>query len=138
MKKNDRKFHECSCGECKKMCERTPCWPIPGDIEKLFETKYIKKFRLICFEVGDGVNPMRKDVDMPLPITKRKESYYHGECIFSDKDGLCILHNEGLKPYGGKAAIHEDDQPDIRPDILREWNRKEGRAIIKKFKELND
>jgi len=65
-KLKDQKITECSCDDCKKMCQNTPCWPVPEDIERLFDTKHIGKFRLMCFDSDEDINDTGSDVDILL------------------------------------------------------------------------
>jgi len=63
--------------------------------------------------------------------------WYHGECVFFNEKGLCILHDEGLKPFGGRIATH-DGYYENRNETLKLWNQDKGRSIIKKFKVLSE
>lgn len=50
-------------------------------------------------------------------------------CVFH-KDGLCTLHDRGLKPAEGRAAHHALELPALHEDVARHWDTEEGRAIV--------
>jgi len=93
----------CSCETCKNMCRRQPCIGTPDDIVKIIEKGYGDKLSLSywCTGLVKGV------VDKPIKMLQ-PTALANGHCAFLDKEGLCTLHNLGLKPTEGKIAHHSD------------------------------
>lgn len=89
---------ECSCDSCKRLCH-TPCIGTPEDIEKLINAGYGDRLAPSLWCVGMLNGLTRTPIKMIMPI--REES---GWCTFRLPDGLCELHEKGLKPLEGKLA----------------------------------
>ena len=92
---------ECSCDKCKNLC-RTPCLGTPEDINKLLEAGYGNRLTPILWGVGMLVGLTDKPIKMVQP---RLEN--NGWCTFRQPNGLCELHDKGLKPTEGKLATHK-------------------------------
>jgi hypothetical protein len=62
-----------------------------------------------------------------------------GQCPFQTKDGLCELHDKGLKPMEGRIAIHDDHLNSylvpkrFRRALDKSWGKGEGRRIVQQF-----
>lgn len=131
---------ECSCERCKKMCH-APCCGSVEDFEKLIDAGFADRlmFDNLPSYPNDGG-------DMLKPALKG----YGGQqapwatssiagCTFWDKNGLCQLHNLGLKPTQGKIALHENphDYIDQYSEISKEdWESERGLALIERWKKL--
>jgi hypothetical protein len=89
----------CSCGTCKKMCRTECCIGTPEDIVKIAEAGYVDNLSISQYAVGVyyGELPM---IQMIQPKFLRDK----GRCSFLNDDGLCMLHDIGLKPTEGKLA----------------------------------
>jgi hypothetical protein len=111
MKIDNIKESECSCDNCKKMCT-TPCLGTPNDIIKLIKAGYGDKLIGTQWAVGLICGVVNDTVDMIQPIQNENG------CIFRTKEGLCELHDKGLKPTEGKLAHHTDKMPNSFKDTL--------------------
>lgn len=136
--------YACSCTACKEMCERTPCLGTPEEMLAIKNAGF-----------GDKLVIMRYyDTYMLSPDSfETRDRYNHrsisGRCRFLTPQRLCQLHDLGLKPIEGRAAIHEggevphdkafiSDQSMFREGLARSWERPIGRLIIKRFIEEYD
>lgn len=99
IRKCGRKHTDCKCQECKKQC-RTPCLGTPEDILKLIEAGYIDQLKPTYWAVGLVLGKLDYSIAMV-----QAEQTDQGWCIFH-KDGLCQLHDSGLKPTEGKLSHH--------------------------------
>jgi hypothetical protein len=89
----------CKCAKCKSQCQRTPCLGTPQDIMKLIEAGYKDRLGITAWSVGMLVGAL------PFPIPMVQAIQTTEGCAFF-KDGLCILHEQGLKPTEGKLSHH--------------------------------
>lgn len=91
---------ECHCARCQQMCH-VPCLGTPEDIEKLVDAGYADRLRptewLVASLIGlaDG------------PISMIQPEVVNGWCTFYH-NGLCELHDKGLKPTEGRLSRHDD------------------------------
>jgi hypothetical protein len=125
------KESECSCFACQSMCRR-PCWGTVEEIKKLIDSGYGDRL-MADYWVGDItdcniIGPALKDYEgqkAPFIPTSSKG------CTFW-KDGLCELHEKGLKPLQARLAHHtqtEDSSQKIHEQIADLWNSDEARAL---------
>ena len=98
IRETGRKPVECRCARCREQC-RTPCRGTPEDILRLLKAGY--KERLAPTLWGVGLVLGRIPYVVPM-IQARQENGY---CIFFH-DGLCELHDAGLKPTEGRLSHH--------------------------------
>lgn len=98
-RKSGRKPIQCNCEKCKMQC-RTPCLGTPQDIMRLIEAGYEDRLAPADWYVGIMFGVTDKPVRMVQP---RQEN--NGWCTFYH-DGLCELHDKGLKPTEGKLSSH--------------------------------
>ena len=89
---------ECQCQKCKEQC-RTPCLGTPDDILQLIKKGYADKLAITYWAVGMTVGKL----SAPIPMVQIKRT--ENGCIFF-RDGLCELHDSGLKPTEGKLSHH--------------------------------
>lgn len=110
----------CNCERCKAQCH-TPCLGTPEDIEKLIDSGYNNRLTpaLWCAGVIMGVT------DKPIKmIQPRLED--NGWCTFYH-DGLCELHDKGLKPTEGRLSHHTLGEDNFNPQknlawlVAKEW-----------------
>lgn len=113
----------CACDACKEMCKRAACTPTPDDAIALVAAGY--KDRLSWSLAWDPVRQMWWPVVMPL--------YKEGACVFLTKDSLCELHDRGLKPSEGRAALHNTPDDGLRAAIANTWATDKGIAVMKTF-----
>ena len=107
MRKTHRKTTSCKCGDCKKHCQTAVCLGTPQDIEKIIDAGF--KDRLIIKKWHfDTITGNSNDL-----VAMCQPKFIEGKgCAFFE-DGLCTLHNAGLKPTEGKLGHHskkEDSQ----------------------------
>lgn len=115
-----RKPLECHCDKCKAMCH-TPCLGTPQDILALIDAGYADKLCYTEWAVGVilGFTP-----DIMAMVQIKEEGDW---CVFYH-DGLCELHDKGLKPTEGRLASHEAYPRELNPmynltfQVAKEWN----------------
>ena len=122
------KEYQCSCDECKKMCQRTPCMGTPKEIEAIMDAGYIYKL------TRSDVNDPALDFTVIMPAMSQVEQR-SGKCPFY-KNGLCELHKAGLKPIEGRVAMHGKHNPRLLyHHLARAWNGKHGRVVIQRWED---
>ena len=114
IRKTGRKPSECKCQRCKDQC-KTPCLGTPEDILKLIEAGYKKQLFFTYWAVAMywGIFP---DVIFMVQIEKTANG-----CVFF-KDGLCSIHNTGLKPTEGKLSHHSITAENLNFSKSLPWN----------------
>lgn len=93
----------CTCDKCKNMC-KVPCIGTPKDIEAIIDAGYADRLKETMWMVG-YLAVKEKPIAMIQPTEK------DGWCAFRRPDGLCELHDRGLKPtlcYFKKAGHDEN------------------------------
>src|SRR5579863_7456826 len=124
----------CDCEKCRAMC-RKPCWGTPEDISRLIQAGYGDRLML---EYWTGECD-KKDIEFPAPALKEFEGgtapfipKSEGGCTFW-KDGLCELHEKGLKPTEARVVDHGELNKDIDVHglVAQEWNNEEAQKITK-------
>lgn len=128
---------ECSCDKCSRMCHSTCCGAIE-DIKKLMDAGFANRLSF------DNWPNNIKMVGPALKGYEGKESPWSTAtiegCTFW-KDGLCELHDTGLKPIQGKLSLHgmsDDENNEIAKMITDSWNTEEANAVIEEWKKLNE
>jgi hypothetical protein len=120
---------ECSCTTCQFQCKRTPCLGTPQDIERLLDAGYGDRLSATIWAAG----MMMGIVNFPLPMIQAKRE--EGGCTFF-KDGLCELHDKGLKPTEGRLSHHSITEENFSRtknltwNIAKEWLKIENEAVI--------
>lgn len=112
----------CSCEKCKDMC-RTPCIGTPLDIEAIIDAGYAHKLAETKWLVGT-LFANEPPIEMIQPLSE------NGWCSFRKADGLCELHNLGLKPTEGVLTSCRNKDIEYKDSVLRtvahEWVKKEN------------
>src|SRR5580658_5289718 len=126
---------ECSCRICRNMCKR-PCWGTPEDIEKLIEAGHGGKLMLDYYFNSPRENDHTTFLLAPaLKGYEGKCAPYvpHTEagCTFW-KYGKCVLHNNKLKPLGGKLAHHSQNNM-INEQVMSTWETDKGKYLVKQW-----
>lgn len=113
----------------------------PKDIEAIIDAGYADRLKETMWMVG-YLAVKEKPIAMIQPTEK------DGWCVFRRPDGLCELHDRGLKPTEGVLAsckvIEEDDIPTYETSVLRavahEWVKVENFVTIMRvvFKFLHE
>lgn len=91
---------ECSCERCRQMCH-VPCLGTPEDIERLVDAGYADRLCPTEWLVGQIAGLC----DSPIAMLQANQR--DGWCSFYH-NGLCELHDKGLKPTEGKLTRHDD------------------------------
>jgi hypothetical protein len=129
MRKTGRKPVACKCKLCKEQCTRSVCLGTPQDIEKLIDAGYGDKIKITTWAAG-----IRIGVTTQV-ITMFQAQMTESGCIFL-KDGLCTLHDKGLKPTEGKLSHHSITEENYTPkkgvtwNVAKEWLDKENETTI--------
>jgi len=122
----------CSCSQCANMCQ-TPCLGTPEDMLKIVEAGYVDRIALSAWWVGALAGVYPGGIDLFAPLQGE-----NGWCTFY-KDGLCELHELGLKPTEGKLAHHSyeggivDDEKWLTWLVAQEWLKDENYETIEKL-----
>ena len=130
---------DCTCVSCQDMC-RKPCYPTPPDAEKLINAGFADKLRIEdSYETGVYVvAPVfkgRNGVDDPQYDYSR-----HDGCAFLC-DGLCELHDLGLKPLEGRLVIHNGHPAskqipvNLHGRLVDLWNTNRGKRVVSLLRE---
>lgn len=101
MQETGKAISECKCYTCASHCKKTPCIGTPEDMEKLVNAGYSNRLAA----VGWGVGKLYGITDKIIPIIAPRFDVEKGSCTFFN-DGLCELHEKGLKPTEGKLSSH--------------------------------
>lgn len=104
----------CSCSQCKNQC-RTPCLGTPQDIGRLIDAGYADRLAPTIWMVGMILGLSKKPIQLIAP------KVVNGWCTFRRPDGLCELHDKGLKPTEGRLAHHDLNKNDLDPRRNLTW-----------------
>jgi len=115
VRKTGRKPVECKCKECKKQCASTVCLGTPQDIKKIIDAGYGDKIKPTTWKAGRMLGVTQDDVFMFASEQTEKG------CIFF-VDGLCQLHDKGLKPTEGRLSHHSTKLENFKPAKSISWN----------------
>lgn len=91
VRKSGMKPVNCKCHSCKLQCQAA-CLGLPEDMVALVEAGYADRL-------------VRKEIDNDYTILKPMYDPAKMACTFFT-DGLCELHDKGLKPTAGKLSHH--------------------------------
>lgn len=124
------------------MCTR-PCWGTPSEIQKIIDSGLGNRL----YSDYWSRNSDHGDINMIQPALKGHESNNapfwprndHG-CTFW-KNGLCELHDSGMKPIEGRLAHHSKDyeaedkslEMSVHEMVARTWDNEEGRQVYENW-----
>lgn len=118
IRKTGMKPRACKCKLCQSQCA-APCKGTPEDMVKIIAAGYTDRVAIYkvpftgLFPEFSGLQYIAGKID---PETKM--------CTFF-KEGLCELHNSGLKPTEGKLSHHTTEKLDpkksLTKHVLNEW-----------------
>ncbi len=130
--------NECSCEKCQQMCKR-PCWGTPEDMQRIIDAGY--GHRLMRDFWGASKDEENEYTFILSPALKghegEKAPFYPRSpegCTFW-KDGLCELHDLGLKPIEGKLAtckpevMPREDEISLHEEIYLTWKNPEAQKF---------
>lgn len=138
IRKTGRFPKECKCKLCKQQCH-TPCLGTPSDILKLMNAGYSDKLSFTDWKAGIVMGCTDHVVTMV-------QATVNGDwCIFYH-DGLCELHDKGLKPTEGVLSHHSIKIDNWKPkksiswNVAKTWEDEENKSIIEEItsRMLND
>lgn len=121
IRKSGMKPISCKCNKCKQQCQH-PCWGTPEDMQKIIDAGFIKRCQVQVYGNIMFITPL---------LDKKKNA-----CTFFT-NGLCELHDSGLKPTVGKLSHHSTDLQAFNPKksiakfVLDEWKRLSKKDILK-------
>ena len=114
IRKTGRKPCECKCSLCKMQCH-TPCLGTPQDIENLIDAGYADNLAPTLW----GVGMIMGVIDIPIPMIQAIAGKEY--CVFSH-NGLCELHDKGLKPTEGRLSHHSTRINNFKASKSISWN----------------
>lgn len=114
MKVSGRVPVQCSCSICKRQCH-TPCLGTPDDIERIIDAGYVDRLELTNWAAGILLGVTNVVVPMIQPVAGKEY------CAFFE-NGLCILHDRGLKPTEGRLSHHTIKKDNFNPFMNLAWN----------------
>ena len=115
MRKTGRRPIECKCQKCKQQC-KTPCLGTPEDILRLIKAGYKERLAMTHWWVGIA----RGKLDFPVIMIQARQEE-NGYCTFFH-DGLCELHDLGLKPTEGRLSHHSITKENFKFGKSLSWN----------------
>src|SRR3990167_2943378 len=132
----DKKYKQvtCSCKTCQEMCKERPCWPTPQESKKLIKNGFAKKLMYDYWAAIGG-----EDIGIISPAIVGYEGskapfWPVGRCVFLDENGLCELHDLGLKPFEGRMADCKNPTKNLHEDTAMTWDTPEGKDVVKLWK----
>ncbi len=137
IRKTGRKPISCKCKLCQQQCHQA-CLGTPQDIMRLIEAGYKDRLAPTAWVAGMMMGCTDHIVPMVQPLVD-------GEWCTFFHDGLCELHDKGLKPTEGKLSHHSMRLADWTPkksiawNVAQEWEEPRNREIMKAIiAELNN
>lgn len=134
-RKTGRKISFCKCTECKKQCT-TPCLGTPQDIEKIIDAGHKDKIFATDWYAG----MLMGITDKPIFMFQAELVDTTGFCTFFE-NGLCKLHDSGLKPTEGKLSHHSTKMDNFKANkslswmIAKEWIDPKNSDVIERIRE---
>lgn len=135
MRKTGRKPVSCKCKTCKEQCE-VPCLGTPEDIWALIEAGYRDKLFLTEWCVGLILGKLNYSIRMVQALQTDQG------CAFRTDEGLCSLHDLGLKPTEGRLSHHTITKENFKfsrglaYNVAQEWMDGRNRPLVNKILEL--
>ena len=128
IRKTGRKPIQCKCKQCQHQCH-TPCLGTPQDILKLIKAGYADRLSWTYWASGIIMGCTDHVVRM-VQATADGDwcTFYH--------DGLCELHDKGLKPTEGRLSHHSirlDNwilKKSISWNIAQEWEDEDNTQVL--------
>lgn len=131
IRKTGRKPSVCRCEACRNQC-RTPCLGTPDDVLRLIEAGYREKLSVTYWCVGMFLGRLSYPILMVQAVQTDA-----GWCVFFH-DGLCELHDKGLKPTEGRLSHHSiapenfSFHKSLSYQVAKEWMERDNVAVIGK------
>lgn len=117
----------CSCSVCKRMCKVSPCFPTPEEAKRIVDAGYGEQLKFSVWKedklFGNGKTWV---------VVAGGFDEVNG-CAFLTPEGLCELHDQGLKPLEGRLAHHSRMDMGMRAAVCRTWYSGAGLKMIQFF-----
>lgn len=105
-------INECSCPKCQAMC-RTPCIGTPDDMVKIAKAGFSDRLSVSGWAVGVLAGTHDSVVSIIAPTYDEEKK----SCTFFS-NGLCELHDLGLKPTEGRYATCKPTVVNTREEMF--------------------
>ena len=134
IRRTGRKPIQCKCKLCQQQCH-TNCLGTPQDILRLIKAGYADRLAPTEWWAGMVMGCTDHPVVMVQPTND-------GEWCTFFHDGLCELHNKGLKPTEGKLSHHSMKVDNWTPrksiswNVAKEWEDVRNSSTIKEIANL--
>lgn len=134
-KQSQSTMKSCTCEACINMCKYRPCWPTPEEAQYLIDAGFGP--RLMCEWYADDENSIN-EFNLLCPAIvgyegQRAPFWPVGICTFLN-NGLCELHDLGLKPGEGREEWCKNvNHDDIHKKYALSWNNKKGQILVEKW-----
>ena len=120
IEKTGRRPCECKCRLCKMQC-RTPCLGTPQDILRLMDAGYTDRLYVTEWAAGIMLGVTNEIVLMiQAEQVGGSDLDPNAHCTFFH-DGLCDLHNLGLKPTEGRLSHHSQRIDNFKRNRSISW-----------------
>lgn len=116
IRKSGRKPVSCKCLSCQSQCKREPCLGTPVDIAKIKEAGFADRIFPTLWGAGILMGVTTEIIEMEQPLFDKAK----GSCTFFN-NGLCELHDLGLKPTEGKLSHHTIKRDNYNPSRSLTW-----------------
>ena len=121
------------------MCKYRPCWPTPEEAQRLIDAGFGHR---LMQDWDNGGESGSDEFDLLCPAIighegQRAPFWPTGTCTFL-KDGLCELHNLGLKPGEAKEVwCKSTDQDDVHKRYGNTWNNSKAQELADRWFDNN-
>lgn len=112
----------CSCKNCRSCCEMVPCLGTPQDVWNLIEAGHIA-------DLSPSIHFSGAAWDFPPIECVMIRKAPAGGCSLY-KEGLCTLHERGLKPTEGRLQTCEPGNEAVFPHVAATWLLPENKELI--------
>lgn len=133
IRKTGRKPIQCKCKECQQQCH-IPCLATPQDVLKLIKAGYVGRLSWTEWYAGMLIGV----TDHPIGMV---QATIVGDWCTFFHNGLCELHDKGLKPTEGRLSHHSMKIDNFTPkksiswNVAKEWEDSDNNPV---FKEILD
>jgi len=116
------------------MCKR-PCWPTPAGAKALIDAGYGNRLMLDYWAGSPAGRETENNTYILCPASPGREGdsapfWPNGGCVFQNQNGLCELHDLGLKPEEGQRATCKSDNDGLHQEIAVTWENAEAQALV--------
>ena len=148
--KTGRRPTECKCRLCKSQCH-TPCLGTPQDILRLMDAGYTDRLAPTMWVAGMVMGVTTEPIPLIQPdcldgaFGGMIDLGVNSHCTFQREDGLCELHDKGLKPTEGRLSHHSlkldnfKRQKSVSWAVVQEWLNPQNadivNEVIRRYKE---